>query len=82
MEDQHRRRTIVGRILDWYHGSSRLIKERRFRPLAQRDEARGRRHKLGLGNERAWYSTVGCHHLCKTVGYCIATGGRCKRHSR
>ena len=23
-----------------------------------------------------------CYHLCKTVGHCVATRRRCKRHSR
>src|SRR6056300_614452 len=81
MEDKHRRRTLVGRILDWYHGSSDFVKDRRFPSLARRNEASRRRDEQGVRKE-AWYSAVGCHHLCKAVGYCVATGGRCKRHSR
>ena len=81
MEDEHRRRTLVGRILDWYHGSSSSLKARGLSALVRRNASGGRRHKQEV-RKRDWYSTVGCYHLCKTVGYCIATGGRCKRHSR
>ena len=48
MANQHRRRTLVGRILDWYHGSSRAFKAGRFRPLVGRNARRSRAGEQGF----------------------------------
>ena len=81
MEDKHRRRTLVGRILDWYHGSSRAFKNNRLGSLARRDARSSRAGEQGFCRT-PWNPTVGCYHLCKTVGHCVSTGGRRKRNSR
>ena len=81
MERQHRRRTLTGRILDWYHGPQRLSRFDRQSHMANRDEASSNRHERRACPD-AWNPTEQCNHLCKAVGYCVTTGRQRKRNTR
>ena len=66
MEGQHRRRTIVGSILNWYYGPLRLIKERRQRKVATGDERGGSPYKQRVCPD-AWNPTERCDYYIRTV---------------